>query len=295
MGAASVGLTHYRFDNKIYQKGSGRLFLVLEQKLEELGPLSLTHQAYLSFIIDKDGQIASFDELAQLEGKQVNNNTVSKHIGKIKQRVGCDIENVPRQGYKLDSAPAKIDIKRFESKSKKQRLSSVFIVSVILFVLSLSIWLVNPVAQGQSIIPSQNQRTLDHSTEQHDLFSPDGRLQAFEQKNPQQQLTNLWINNLHTGEKLALTAAKTGVEDKLGGFSKDGLRLLFSRSITKEKKNNKQRSTCSINEIVFTQFNPIKYSEKQLFECQSEDKTIKGKYGRTTNIWLKPLFNTHPP
>ena len=285
MGAASVGLTHYRFDNKIYQKGSGRLFLVLEQKpeqkLEELGPLSLTHQAYLTFIIDKDGQIATFDELAQLEGKQVNNNTVSKHVGKIKQRVGCAIENVPRQGYKLDSAPAKVDIKRFESKSKKARLSPVFIVSVILFMLSLSIWLVNPVAQGQSIIANP----IEQITQQHGLFSPDGRLQAFEQKKQQGQLTNLWINNLHTGEKLALTAAKVGVEDKLGGFSKDGLRLLFSRTLH-NTSHNTSHSTCSLNEIIFTQFNPIKYSEKQRFECQSEDKTINSKYGKDANIWF---------
>lgn len=326
MGAASVGFTHYRFGNKIYQKGSGRLFLVLElkpeqkpeQKLEELGPLSLTHQAYLTFIIDKDGQIASFDELAQLEGKHVNNNTVSKHIGKIKQRIGCDIENVPRQGYKLDSTPLMVDIKDFESKPSVALIppmpstastpslphsstpsltpsstpslphsptttapntaifSPVFIGSVILFLLSLSIWLVNPVAQGQSVTDNQstdfqNTYSRNISTAQHSLLSPDGRLQAFEQKRPLAQLTNLWINNLATGEKLALTAAKTGVEDKLVGFSKDSLSLLFSRTIytvSNKKNHEKGHSSCSMNEIVFTQFNPIKYSEKHLSACK---------------------------
>lgn len=288
MGAVSAGFSHYRFDNKIYQKGSGRLFLVCEQqceqqphqKLEELGPLSLTHQAYLTFIINKDGQIATFDELAQLEGKHVNNNTVSKHIGKIKQRLGCAIENVPRQGYKLDSAPLMIDIKDFEARpstpsvhsmptsvsehlvtANTLTLSPVFIVSVILFLLSLSIWFVNPVAQGQGIIAH------NISKQQHSLLSPDGRLQAFEQKNRHQRLSNLWINNFVTGEKLALTAAKTGVEDKLIGFSKDGLTLLFSRAV-----RTKNHDSCSINKIVFTQFNPIKYSEKRLSQCRNAIK-----------------------
>jgi Tol biopolymer transport system component/DNA-binding winged helix-turn-helix (wHTH) protein len=274
----SIELSQYRFGHKIYEKGSGKLFLVIGQQLEELETLSLTHQAYLNFLIEKQAQLATFDELTQLEGKHVNNNTVSKHIGKIKKNVGCDIENVPRQGYRLHSQPQLVDISHFqlqsESKSKNTKTSPfVFVLTLVLLLCGMS-WFY--MADGSALVKVPYQKaTMLQGSEFHGLLSPDGRFLAFEYQEPKRQTADLWIKNLTTGEKLRLTAPKAGVEDEISAFSANGSKLLFHRT--------DEHSNCSINEIVFSQFDPVAFTQKQLFSCEHGYRSINAEYGKDHN------------
>jgi DNA-binding winged helix-turn-helix (wHTH) protein len=285
---SSVEPLHYQFEHKIYEKGSGRLFQIFGQKLVELEPLSRTHQSYLNCLIDKQGSTATFDELTQLEGKHVNNNTVSKHIGKIKKQVGCDIENIPRQGYKLHSRPVLVDLANFqiqtpdstqsieESPNKPTKIKR--LPALLVFLLALVLMLFSDFFKfnNSEIRNLTHQKaTMMQGKESRGVLSPDGRFLVFEYRKSSEQLSSLWIKNLQTGEKKPLTESKAGVDDEVSAFSADGQRLLFHRT--------EQDNVCNINEITFSSFEPIEFSHDQLFQCNAGHKSLNAEYGKDIN------------
>ncbi|MCJ8273537.1 MAG: hypothetical protein MJK04_29570, partial [Psychrosphaera sp.] len=279
---------------KIYEKGSGRLFQILGQKLEELEPLSRTHQSYLNCLINKAGSTATFDELTQLEGKHVNNNTVSKHIGKIKKQVGCDIENIPRQGYKLHSRPVLVDLADYhiqahiqadiqaqsvnqlnqQTQPQQTKWSPLLPVMSLLFLLLVCYWFL-VVKNSEANIVNHQKATMMQGYESNGVLSPDGRFLVFEYRKSSEQLSSLWIKNLQTGEKKQLTASQKGVDDEISAFSADGQRLLFHRT--------EQDNVCNINEMIFSSFEPFEFSHKKLFQCNTGHKSLNAEYGKDIN------------
>lgn len=267
-------LSYYRFEDKLYEKEAGRLFQINGQQIEEIQILSPTHQAYLNFLIDKNGAVASFDELSQLEGKHVNNNTVSKHIGSLKRLLGCEIDNVPRQGYKLHAQPQLVDVQSYQQKVIRKTSPATMMASLIGVLVIIVGWLsLNSISFGiveNTVAPQKI--TMMQGAESHGTFSPDGRFVAFEYRSSAEQLTHLWIKDVKTGERTQLTASVSGVEDEISAFSADGDRLLFHRTY--------QDNVCTVNELVFNSKEPLQFSEQTLFRCHDGYKSINAEYGK---------------
>lgn len=265
-------LSYYRFKDKVYERASGQLFRIEGIALKQLEVLSPTQQTYLNFLIDKGGLLASFDELSQLEGKFVNNNTVSKHIGAIKRLLDCAIENVPRKGYVMRQVPELVDIQSFEQQKAKRHftLGLPHVAALLLVLLGLVVWFWPP---SQSAILASKKVTMMPGSEYHGSLSPDGRFLAFEYSAKPGELNRLWLKDLKSGEQLQLTGFNGGSEDELGGFSSDGKRLLFHRTDSQNR--------CSVHEIVFEQ--PLKFTQQLLFSCHDGYKSINAEYGQDNN------------
>lgn len=269
-------LTYYRFKDKVYERVSGQLFHINGQQIEAFSILSPTHQAYLNTLIDKNGLVASFDELSQLEGKHVNNNTVSKHIGKLKRLLGCEIDNVPRQGYKLQQQPQLVDIRSYKQKAKLPKISYLSVVGcVVVLLLTALLWQLANTSTSVQMSEVSTKATMMPGAEYRGTLSPDGRYLAFEYVAGSEQLSQLWLKDLQTGEKVQLTDTEKGNADEVSAFSSDGSRLLFHRTHAD--------SRCSVHEIVFSPDNPMQFTQSALFACNDGYKSINAEYGKDHN------------
>ena len=209
----------------------------------------------LELLIQKQGDIATYDELAAYSNKVVADGAITTAISRIKKRIPGDwFENSKGKGYRLKQSPQLIDEKVAQSHSRnKLYLASAVVLFIVFIFFSYKNY------EPPLIIISHQNITDRDGPETYGLLSPDGKTLVYKYEK------SIWLKNIETG-----TENKIIPENflELNAWSDDGQRFLYHQTDT--------QGNCSFNEYLLKDKN-----SKKLFDCLPGLNSLGATYGET--------------